>query len=908
MSINKIANNYFMDLLDYLDVASLQNHNNLDQYFENISNGNKIELINKIAILYEKLDQLRSSEILYWNDIIANNIWFLVIMSLTLIIITFIIIYFYCSQVKTMSIMGILKISMIYLCIYSIIFGILLITLINGGDSKKYNNACKEKSKELITDLMYNKILKSFSQRTKGINNLFLYIGFRIKNSNLQYKKYYNFMKTFNPPQFNMIFKYEDPQELHKDVDYINIWDVIKDDLIVSMKTLYDGGNGYNSINSSLILSDNIYLLKGSRKIMNYYYYIIYKKYHIENNSNNIYEIIDVNIISQIKLLSQNYYDNINNSVDKLYDLSNIEWQRIMKIFSFLYMDSWILYSTWHKTTNPLDIKNVLKWDDLCEYSPAEQIEESICNEQNKNFIKIIEKIHDNYFSHSLFQAQNANNQDQVDEILKNYQLKFKYVFVSLYSDILSKIWSINLFPVKYNFIQPLLYEFFIRQYQSIPIKFTENFCKTVTDGLINEIYDNFAQSLYKTLINKISINLSNYNELNIEDYTNYIIKNLNNSNHDILTNRQKIDKDQYYKELLRKINTTIKSKRKSRDTVDIQESKFLSNSDFMKFFNSLSWDSFVGGINISNYSNLVDIFYKKTNNAINNKKKLISPDNIFYDQEKNLKFYLMIAIVSTLTLIFGFFYFFISKIITIPSKIGITNNILLDYIIQIIMPGIIVIFVIILIWSNYFKKRGSFIYNKDIIDGNTKSLKDYLNGLNKIIISLNKKITNSDKDIENIPEINQDQKNNIYENLKNIVYRFNKCNYLLISNNEELQFPHTEIVANLLMFLLIAVVIAYTYIQFQPLIKILNIKNLYKTIYNIKYNNYDLNNNISIMLKNHDKNKEILNFTLKLIFFVFIVVFLIFYSIKIINSTQKFSDSLYNSKYFDDSNTYNFI
>lgn len=905
MSINKIANNYFMDLLDYLDVASIQNHNNLDQYFENMTNSNKVELMEKIATLYEKLDQLRSSEILYWNDIIANNIWFLVIMSLILIITTFMIIYFYCYQVKTMNIMDILKTSMIYLCIYSIIFGILLITLINSSDSKKYNNACKEKSKELITDLMYNKILKSFGQETKGINNMFLYIGFRIKNSNLQYKKYYDFMKTFNPPQFNMIFKYKDPQELHKDIDYMHIWDVIKDDLIISMKNLYDGGNGYNTINSSLIISDNIYLLKESRKIMNYYYYITYNKYHVSNNSNSIYELIDLNLISQIKLLNQNYYDNIDhNSIDKLYDLSNTEWQRIMKAFSFLYIDCWTLYSMWHKTSNIVNVKDVLKWDDLCDYFIDER---NTCNEQNKYFVAIFKKTHVNYFSHSISQVENAKNQEEVNEILKNYQLKFKSVFVSLYSDMLSKIWSIDLYPIKYNFIQPLLYENFLHKYDSIPIKYTENFCKIVTDGLINQIYDDFEKSLYKTSINKISMRLLNYNEINIEDYTHYILKNLNN-NSDILTNRQRIDKDQYYKELLLGINTAINSKRKSHDIIGRQESRFSSTSDFMKFFNSISWNEFVGGININNFSNLIDNFYKKTNNAINNKKKLISPDNIFNDQERKIKYYLIIAIISTLTLIFGFLYFFISKIITIPVGIGnITNNILLDYVIQIIAPGIIVTFAIILIWSNYYKKRDSFIFNKDIIDGNTKKLKDYLNGLNKIILSLNKKITNSNKDIENIPEINQDQKNNIYENLKNIVYRFNKCNYLLISHNEELQFPHTEIIANLLMFLLIVVMIIYTYIQFQPLIKILNIKNLYKTIYDAKYNNYDLKNNISVMLNNHDKNKDILNFTLKLIFFVFIVIFLIFYSIKIINSTQKFSNSLYNSKYFDDSNTYNF-
>ena len=843
MSINKIVSNYFQDLLDYLDLVSIQNNNSLDQYFENIQDSSKIDLIQKIAQIYEKLDTLKVSEILYWNEVSINDTWFLIIMSLTVIIISFVTLYFYFSTIKTKLIIDILKMTLIYLCLYLIGFSIMLVILINGGDSKKYNNACKEKNKDLITNLIYNKILNSYNNETKGINNLFLYIGYRIKKKTVQYKKYYNLMKSFNPPQFSNIFKYDDIQEVHKDIDYLLIYNLLEKDIVLSLENLYDNGNGYDDIYEILLLSDNIYLLNTCNKIMNYYYFITYSEHHPKKENDN--KIIDKLVISQIKLLDQNYKDHIEN-INELYDLSGIEWQRIIQTFTFLYMECWSLYNKYHKFTINNDLKNKIHNNTY----GSLQIENNECLPNDKtcmtesiDYMKKIKtyfkKIHITYFDSSLSQIENINNENDALDIIMNYQIKYKPLFIGLYNEMLKKIWNIDLFPLKYNFIYDQLMENFNSKFADMPDKYTEDFCNIILRKLVYEIYDSFNKSLTKTLINKAGHQLMKFNEINLLKHTKYIFDNIDIDFNNLSINEQRKYKE-FYLNLLNKINNVIILKKQSNDQTR-NNIKFLQNSDFIKVFDTVSWSDFKNGININYYSKIVDIFYKKTNDVINNKSKRISPDNIFYDQEKKLKLYLIVVIVSTIVLILGLIYFIINKLIDHPtgknneSKYNFNNRIL-NYIIQIVAPAIGIFFIIILIISCYTKKVASLNFNKEIIDTNTKLLNDSLNNFNKTIMFLDQKITNPDNNVVDINILGNDQKNDIFENLKNIVTQFDKCNYLLITHNESLQFPYTEIVVNLIMVIIMIIIMIYIFNQFQPIITIINIKNLYKMKHDAEY------------------------------------------------------------------------
>ena len=54
-----------------------------------------------------------------------------------------------------------------------------------------------------------------------------------------------------------------------------------------------------------------------------------------------------------------------------------------------------------------------------------------------------------------------------------------------------------------------------------------------------------------------------------------------------------------------------------------------------------------------------------------------------------------------------------------------------------------------------------------------------------------------------------------------------------------------------------------------------------------------------------HDEDMESITYSIKIIFAIFIVLFLIFYSIKIITSANDFKLGLYNSAFFEESKCY---
>jgi cbb3-type cytochrome oxidase subunit 3 len=229
----------------------------------------------------------------------------------------------------------------------------------------------------------------------------------------------------------------------------------------------------------------------------------------------------------------------------------------------------------------------------------------------------------------------------------------------------------------------------------------------------------------------------------------------------------------------------------------------------------------------------------------------------------------------------------------------------------KIVVPVFALIFIIIMLFSYQRKSKAAFDFNSELIEANTMELKDLLDELKGAINTLEDKINPVDysKKIEIIEVIKIDDKTEIYNLIKKIIDKFEKCNYIIEAQNSKLPFPYTEVVMNGFMIVICIGVLLYIYGQLKPFGRIYNIKELNRikeeTIYADIDKFKELKKEVEFLKNCHNDDIDTVIYTLKIMFFMFIVMFLIFYSTKIVSSTSEFKAGLFNSFYFETQTKY---
>jgi hypothetical protein len=101
---------------------------------------------------------------------------------------------------------------------------------------------------------------------------------------------------------------------------------------------------------------------------------------------------------------------------------------------------------------------------------------------------------------------------------------------------------------------------------------------------------------------------------------------------------------------------------------------------------------------------------------------------------------------------------------------------------------------------------------------------------------------------------------------------------------------------------------IFYIWFNYSPHKRLVDNKYLYKLKEELKsvedMNTFDAK--IKSLGTCHNDDMDAIVLSLKLIFFIFITMFLLFYSIKIITSANDFKMGLFNSSYYAESKCYN--
>jgi uncharacterized membrane protein YciS (DUF1049 family) len=146
-----------------------------------------------------------------------------------------------------------------------------------------------------------------------------------------------------------------------------------------------------------------------------------------------------------------------------------------------------------------------------------------------------------------------------------------------------------------------------------------------------------------------------------------------------------------------------------------------------------------------------------------------------------------------------------------------------------------------------------------------------------------------------------------MFTNIKDILERFEKCNFILEAEKSQLPFPYSEIAMSGFMIFVTVLCILYVFMQISPMKRLKQIKELNKMRNEAaiadKASIKSMKKELEYLTQCHEDDLDTIVFTLKVVFFVFIIAFLVFYSSKVISSSDEYKAGLYNSGYFETEN-----
>jgi hypothetical protein len=473
--------------------------------------------------------------------------------------------------------------------------------------------------------------------------------------------------------------------------------------------------------------------------------------------------------------------------------------------------------------------------------------------------------------------------------------------------------------------------------------QYVNDYINLLYTNVIKTIQDSFNEVvvLRAYIIEEISNSLLSY-DINLYNYQNYIVNKL-------IKKDDTGDQIDMYNQLVTDINKTLLLKKQLRD--DKHDKKYIEPQQFIKLIDGLSYQDLKTGLNVEYYQDIVNEFYNTISNAVNNKDNTL--DNIYYNSNKNYKMWNVSLGLITTILVFIWLYYSLklihiykyilqdignekkkaqdkydaaieNKSDTDKSRKEIeiaANHVLfvnnestnrtMNWAFKITVPVFILIFIIAMLFSYQRKSKAAFDFNSELIETNTMELKDILDDLKTHLDDLEERINPVDmtKKISVIEIIKTDDKTDIYDMVKKIIDKFEKCNYIIESQNSKLPFPYTEVVMNGFMLIAVILVFFYIYSQFKPTKRIFDIKELNRlkqeAIYADQAGLTKLKKEVEYLKACHNDDIDAIIYTLKIVFFMFIIMFLLFYSTKIISSTSEFKAGLYNSNYFENQTCY---
>lgn len=965
MSVQKVVSNYYTDLLDFLNSKYRKHNGDFEVYFNSINLDGKKKLLNKIASVYQRISILKDSQESFFRVKYKNYIAYIIMFSI-MIVITAIVLYKLAKhdilEGEVYTDYDFRVTILTYIILFLVFFTIFLLIILNIRENMRRVRELMDE-----TNIDFEKMKKLIPLQASDVL-IFEFIGFKYTESRSKYNKLLNEKYDLLSPyilkgninnqeqQQNSITGKKKAKNLANNSDTFNYDKYFNDkkadtQLLEAIKLFYDNGNGYNTLRKEIISSSNFLIMKEFRNIMKFYYKIVQRKENAAiltdeskiHDSLNKYVVKDLIIARKIaKPFNQNSYVDPSEKLTSQLPISmeistnkstpdfNDQYENLLMFYVYIiiYMYQVKIKKKSNDVTFDAGVKSLMPHNINLGVSEKPEFDTIVKNDFSIHFNK--------YLDEAIARAQQAKSQADLDIIYKETIYQFKSTIDGLYQFTMISIQGDYYFPFDKTYmkneISSTLNKFL--NGRAFDQELAQKIIEKISTSLIDDCYKTFKvnsdiDSKKMGIITRIAANIYKFN-IKVSDYTQYIIGKVNEE--------EAIDGD--LKTMLTEMLSTIdREVTQKKMTMDISsgiknsnDERFLELDQFIQELDKLSYSDLKVGLNYDFYGDILDTFYFAVNNSIYARGGTGSKGSkdIYFNSEKN---FLLgkVALWFTITiLIFVQIYHMLwsfndekyydkAKAIELhpnaikdmkKNNVKIIKEGYMDEYVNIWMKRLIPlaanVFFICLLISIYKKSKAKFNFNKETIDGNTAHLRSSLNDMRILFDDLDEIIPRGQNGqrIDSLTQIGLDEKTVLYNHIKTIIDKFEKCNYVLSSAKDQIPFPYTEVIVDGFMLFLISIAVFLIVGKINPWKRIKDIHVLNKLKEKGEYMDSDEGYAADLITRAscHDGDIDSIMFTLKILFFMFVVMFLIFYSTKVISSTSEFEWGIYNSVYFEES------
>lgn len=727
--------------------------------------------------------------------------------------------------------------------------------------------------------------------------------------------------------------------------------------------------DGYIEVRQMYIVSSPVPMLKETKRIVDSYYNMTLKEKNGKENKPPDAEkqkaVVKSLVIDPITAIIKQSDEVEPGAFDASQKISIFlaEQEFLEKLFANMAAYAYLVYVQ----KEPCDVPNAVK--DILPLNIPDATNPSQVSSPNMEIPYNVRSAFESHKKQKLgeYMKLDQNDQREIFAAISEIMLDMNKVFEQNYSTLLVLLNNYNI-NGSFLFDKQISQNSFMSSLSKIP-DFNESYILYMKDVMYENIVVplkarvNMVTAGLGMLVDKTSTSLVSQN-INIAKYNDYMLSEITKDmRSDDLTSKSSIISD-----TLSQIAKAVAMKRQLKAKPQGVE-RFLDDTDFVEMIDGMTFNEFKNTLETENMSYIVNEFYKKISEAINRADETM--ENIYFNTTKQHDMWNTVIIMTTVTIVLAWINYFIGVVslkpflyIDLKEKIDKAQkdvesfrlaarkgpgeiskskepdakekaalvadmmnkevkaaeyelelvyrekrNRTVNWYIRMIVPACFIAFIISMMFAVLKKAKAKHEFNVDMIESNTSILRSAVDQLKDKVSSLISTIPEQDtyKKIKDLESITGENKIAIYQDMKSIIEKFEKCNFILESQKKQLPFPYSEIAMSGFMIFVTVLCMLYVFSKLKPISRLKNIRELNKLKAEAAIANMDqakaINRELEQMIACHEDDIDAVVFTLKVVFFIFIVTFLIFYSTKVVTSSSDYKNGLYNSGYFETSN-----
>lgn len=548
------------------------------------------------------------------------------------------------------------------------------------------------------------------------------------------------------------------------------------------------------------------------------------------------------------------------------------------------------------------------------------------------NFIALasstFEEIYKDKNQKFVIKLNNVSTTSDTKNVLIQYVKEFMPLFTTLYQNVLlQELADLNPKSSQYYIFQP---EYIRRAisatFNTSPIlqKVEEEYRDLIIDIFLNAIVveqkKNFIKQFYnfekdtgdqKTLkmmafdkkvtetVNTIATSMMSFN-IKLSDYSQYILETLATGGDNLST-----ELTGTMQAIVVKIDSEVKTQKSLKQKTlgsNADELRYVEVHDFVTSIDKINFNTFVESLGLMKLKQTI------TSLGVDNEGDIVAS---FGNREYTLQLSVFGFYIAIVLSILGFSMYGIQTYKNmqkndVPSVSSISidkvlnNNVILISLMKFGIPLSAVVLILSIMNSYIVKQRVEIGFDKERMRENTDAIKATIDKLTETLDSMKRDVPldAQGNSIASIEQISQTDKVHLYNMIKSLLISYDKCNYIIGNNQQQLPFPYAEVIGDGLMIAALAGTLYVVISRFAPMERMVELKDLieYQQSAVTMVNDPSFIKEIQAKIGCHESNVETIMFTIKAIATTAIILFFIIYSIKVSGASKVYKHGLYNS------------